>query len=133
MTKKVNKEKLLGRQKEILQEKHELEAEARMIRKTLAEEDRKARTHRLCIRGGMLEAFLLDPETIDDDTVMNLLKNLFNLPGAKKLVESAVNQHSGVSNTADSTANQSTELVIEDFEDEEGDEADRDEEWTDMK
>ena len=38
---------------------------------------RKARTHRLCTRGGMLESFLICPGELTDDQVMELLKLSF--------------------------------------------------------
>lgn len=37
----------------------------------------KARPHRLCIRGGMLESFLICPGELTDDQVMELLKLSF--------------------------------------------------------
>ena len=35
---------------------------------------RKERTHRLCTRGAMLESFLLRPEVLTDEDVMDILK-----------------------------------------------------------
>ncbi len=37
---------------------------------------RKERTHRLCTRGAMLESFLLRPEVLTDEDVMDILKLL---------------------------------------------------------
>jgi hypothetical protein len=39
---------------------------------------RKERTHRLCIRAEMLEAFLREPTVLTDDDVMELLTFLFH-------------------------------------------------------
>ena len=36
---------------------------------------RKERTHRLCTRGAMLESFLIRPEVLTDDDVMDILKH----------------------------------------------------------
>ena len=41
---------------------------------------RKARVHRLCTRAGMLESFLIAPEELTDDQVMELLKISFRQP-----------------------------------------------------
>ena len=38
---------------------------------------RKARTRRLCTRGGMLESFLQAPNILTDDDVMDLLTYIF--------------------------------------------------------
>ena len=38
---------------------------------------RKERTHRLCIRAGMLESFLEEPDLLSDDQIMDLLKIAF--------------------------------------------------------
>ena len=78
-----------------MNELHELEKldaeihrkKAEMVRlegqqKTLAKEaallNRRQRTRRLCIRGGMLESFLGVPELLTDEQVMTLLKLAFN-------------------------------------------------------
>ena len=41
---------------------------------------RKERTHRLCTRGAMLESFLLRPEVLTDEDVMDILKQAFSPP-----------------------------------------------------
>ena len=41
---------------------------------------RKARTRRLCTRGGMLESFLQAPSILTDDDVMELLTFIFRQP-----------------------------------------------------
>ena len=58
----------------------------------------------------MLESFLPDPENITDGTVMDLLKKLFDLPAAKKLVSEVVNQSSDHEAAFDYAKNQSTEF-----------------------
>jgi len=42
---------------------------------------RKERTHRLCTRGAMLESFLLRPEVLTDEDVMDILKQAFSQSG----------------------------------------------------
>ena len=48
---------------------------------------RKERTHRLCIRGGMLESFLQEPERLTDADVMLLLKLIFHRPDTQELLK----------------------------------------------
>lgn len=49
----------------------------KMLEHRIPELTRKARTHRLCTRGGMLESFLICPGELTDDQVMELLKLSF--------------------------------------------------------
>lgn len=49
----------------------------KMLERRIPELTRKARTHRLCTRGGMLESFLISPGELTDDQVMELLKLSF--------------------------------------------------------
>ena len=51
----------------------------KMARLTRAE-----RTHRLCTRGGMLEAFIREPSLLTDNDVMGLLIYLFHGEAAQK-------------------------------------------------
>ncbi len=44
----------------------------KMLEHRIPELTRKARTHRLCTRGGMLESFLICPGELTDDQVMEL-------------------------------------------------------------
>ena len=50
-----------------------------LSRKVIPELNRKARTNRLCTRGGMLESFLVHPELLTNDQVMDLLRIAFRL------------------------------------------------------
>ena len=45
---------------------------------------RSERTHRLCTRAGMLEAFLREPTLLTDDDVMELLTFIFQSEAVKK-------------------------------------------------
>ena len=51
---------------------------------------RKERTHRLCTRGAMLESFLIRPEVLTDDDVMDILKQAFSQSGMKEIVAESV-------------------------------------------
>ena len=110
MSKKMNMEKLLERQAKVLQDKQRIEIQERDIRKRIADEERRIRTHRLCTRGGMLETYLPDPENITNDMVATLLTELFNLPAAKKLVAEIADQSAGTVSSDDSATNQIAEI-----------------------
>ena len=45
---------------------------------------RSERTHRLCTRAGMLEAFLREPTILTDDDVMKLLTFIFHSEAVQK-------------------------------------------------
>lgn len=57
-----------------------LEDQQKILAKEAAQLNRRQRTRRLCIRGGMLESFLGEPEYLSDEQVMTLLKLAFNTP-----------------------------------------------------
>ena len=126
-TKVSNKEKLLAKQDRLREDKQRVESRIRAIQNQIKEEDRRARTHRLCTRGGMLESFLPDPENITDDTVMDLLRKLFDLAAAKKLVSAVADQSSGSGTGFESAATQIVEKPVSLFGGYEAEEADEDE------
>ena len=57
---------------------------------------RSERTHRLCTRAGMLEAFLREPTILTDDDVMELLTFIFHSEAVQKklnlLIENRENE-----------------------------------------
>ena len=48
---------------------------------------RSERTHRLCTRAGMLEAFLREPTVLTDDDVMELLTFIFHSEAVQKMFD----------------------------------------------
>ena len=52
----------------------------KILERQMSELTRKARVHRLCTRAGMLESFLIAPEELTNDQVMELLKIAFRQP-----------------------------------------------------
>ena len=78
----------------------ELEKSEKKLRKAINDEKalqhqlkqltRKERTHRLCTRGAMLESFLIRPEVLTDDDVMDILKQAFSQTGMKETVAESV-------------------------------------------
>lgn len=59
---------------------HYWEDKEKILRHRVSELTRKERTNRLCIRAGMLESFLKNPEQLTNDQVMELLKVAFRQP-----------------------------------------------------
>ena len=78
----------------------ELEKSEKKLRKAINDEKalqhqlkqltRKERTHRLCTRGAMLESFLIRPEVLTDDDVMDILKQAFSQTDIKEVVAESV-------------------------------------------
>ena len=58
-------------------------------RKQLSREDG---TDRTCTRGAMMESFLIRPEVLTDDDVMDILKQAFSQTGMKETVAESVKQ-----------------------------------------
>ena len=79
---------------------HEIEKTEAKLRRAQHEEKilehqikqltRKERTHRLCTRGAMLESFLIRPEVLTDDDVMDILKQAFSQTDMKEVVAESV-------------------------------------------
>ena len=59
-----------------------------LTRKVIPKLTRAERTNRLCTRAGMLESFLVHPELLSNDQVMDLLKIAFR----QKEVNEALNE-----------------------------------------
>ena len=53
---------------------------------------RSERTHRLCTRAGMLEAFLKEPTLLTDDDMMELLTFLFHSEAAQKKLDMLIEE-----------------------------------------
>lgn len=66
--------------REILSTKQALrfyEQKEKIVQSEIKRLMRKERTHRLCVRGGMLEHFLREPELLSDEQVQELLTLAF--------------------------------------------------------
>ena len=57
--------------------------EQKILEHQMKQLTRKERTHRLCTRGAMLESFLIRPEVLTDDDVMDILKQASAICGKK--------------------------------------------------
>ena len=64
--------------------------EEKILEHQMKQLTRKERTHRLCTRGAMLESFLIRPEVLTDDDVMDILKQTFSKNGMKEVVAESV-------------------------------------------
>ena len=63
------------------------ENEGKALQREMKKLNRAERTHRLCTRAGMLEAFLKEPTLLTDDDVMELLTFLFHGEAAQKKLD----------------------------------------------
>ena len=81
MPKKKNTESLEDLQAELEKAEHKKkyyeQQEKILRRKVIPKLTRAERTNRLCTRAGMLESFLVHPELLSNDQVMDLLKIAF--------------------------------------------------------
>ena len=59
----------------------------KMLQSKIKRLKRNERTHRLCTRGGMIEAFIQEPEKLSDDQVMELLSVAFRQPEVSGLLQ----------------------------------------------
>ena len=59
----------------------------KMLQSEIKRLTRNERTHRLCMRGGMIEAFIQEPEKLSDDQVMELLTVAFRQPEVSGLLQ----------------------------------------------
>ena len=67
-------------EKKLIAAKHKEER----LQHELKQLTRSERTHRLCTRAGMLEAFLKEPTILTDDDVMELLTFIFQSEAVQK-------------------------------------------------
>jgi len=92
MSKKNNSESLESLQAELekaeRKKKYYEQQEKILTRKVIPKLTRAERTNRLCTRAGMLESFLIHPELLSNDQVMDLLKIAFR----QKEVNEALNE-----------------------------------------
>ena len=81
MPKKKNSDSLESLQAELekaeRKKKYYEQQEKILTRKVIPKLTRAERTNRLCTRAGMLESFLVHPELLSNDQVMDLLKIAF--------------------------------------------------------
>jgi len=64
----------------------------KMLKSEIKRLTRNERTHRLCTRGGMIEAFIQEPEKISDDQVMELLTVAFRQPAVSDLLQNMLGE-----------------------------------------
>ena len=76
------------------------ENEGKALQREMKKLNRAERTHRLCTRAGMLEAFLKEPTTLTDDDVMELLTFLFHGEAAQKKLDMLIENRRKTRTTA---------------------------------
>ena len=81
-TEKLKREQYVAEKKLTAAKHKEKRLESELKRLTRSE-----RTHRLCTRAGMLEAFLREPTVLTDDDVMELLTLIFHSEAVQKKLD----------------------------------------------
>ena len=64
----------------------------KMLQSEIKRLTRNERTHRLCTRGGMIEAFIREPEKLSDDQVMELLTVACRQPAVSDLLQNMLEE-----------------------------------------
>ena len=64
----------------------------KMLQSEIKRLTRNERTHRLCTRGGMVEAFIQEPEKLSDDQVMELLTVAFRQAEVTALLQNMLGE-----------------------------------------
>jgi hypothetical protein len=80
--KAANEEKMA----ELQERKRYYEIQLKICEKEKKEYERKQRSRRIFTRGGMLEAFLLEPLLLSDDEVHDFLQTVFRMPEVDSLL-----------------------------------------------
>ena len=95
MAKKKNPDSLESLQAELekatRKKKYYEQQEKILTRKVIPKLTRAERTNRLCTRAGMLESFLVHPELLSNDQVMDLLKVAFRQKEVKEALNEMLN------------------------------------------
>ena len=66
--------------------------EEKILEHQMKQLTRKERTHRLCTRGAMLESFLIRPEVLTDDDVMDILPEVLTDDDVMDILKQAFSQ-----------------------------------------
>ena len=92
MTKKKSPAQLRKEVENVKRQKKFYENEIRIARTQIKCLSRKERTHRLCIRGGMLEKFIECPDILSDDQIMQILSFAFHKNDVKELLRRMIEE-----------------------------------------
>jgi hypothetical protein len=69
--------------------------EEKILEHQIRQLTRKGRTHRLCTRGAMLEHFLIQPEVLTDEDVMDILKQAFSQESMERKIAEIIRARTG--------------------------------------
>ena len=68
------------------------EIQMKICEKKMKEYERKQRNRRIFTRGGMLEAFLIEPLLLTDDDVHDFLQTVFRMPEVDRLLQELIDR-----------------------------------------
>ena len=77
---------------QLQERKRYCEIQLKICEKQMKEYERKQRNRRVFTRGGMLEAFLLEPLLLTDDEVHDFLQTVFRLPEVDSLLRELIDK-----------------------------------------
>lgn len=97
---KTNLDYLRGKKAKAEQQLRYHQHREKILEHQIPELTRKARVHRLCTRAGMLESFLILPEDLTDDQVMELLKIAFHQPEVEHTLSKMIQEVQSLQNVS---------------------------------
>ena len=65
----------------------------RVEEEKLRKMERSIRTHRLCVQGGMLGKFLIEPDMLTDEQVYDILKLAFSYSEVQELLKKILDEY----------------------------------------
>ena len=86
---KKNKAEIAAVEQKIRVEENKYNAEVEKLHKM----KRSIRTHRLCVQGGMLGKFLIEPDMLTDDQVYDILKLAFSYSEVQALLKKYLDEN----------------------------------------
>ena len=75
---------------ELQERQHYCEIQLKICEKKMKEYERKQRNRRIFTRGGMLEAFLIEPLLLTDNEVHDFLEKVFRMPEVDSLLHKLI-------------------------------------------
>lgn len=86
---------------EALREKEQIEHQIRRVGNRidhLKKGERDRRTHRLCVKGGVIESLIPGLKDIGEKDFYDLMEEIFNFPQVQEVIQEKLQQHSSEEN-----------------------------------
>ena len=79
-------EQLIEEEERAMQELQTVRQNYRIMRNQIKKLTRQERTHQLCVRGGELNKYLVEPDILTDEDVKAILREIFRYPRIRDIV-----------------------------------------------